>query len=481
MAGSISSTGIGSGLDVNQIVTSLMTLEQRPLKLLQDHASTTQSQLSAYGSVTSQVSALGDVATRLSDAANWKPLRVDSTDTTKVLGTVSAAAQAGNHVVQVQQLAQGQALASTPYAQTSTVVGTGTLTLATGTTVGGVFTPGSAAPVVITIGEGNKTLSGVRDAINAAQTGVTASIVTSGAGSQLVLRTAEGAASSVRLTVSDDDGNNTNSAGLSALAWDPAAAVGAGRNLSQTQAAQDAKFTLDSLDLTSATNSPQGLIDGLTLTFKQVTTGPVSVSVTTDTMVVQKNVNDFVNAYNSMNQLMRSQLKAATNGAGSGGPLQADATALAVLTSLRTVLATSVSGAGGLGGLNAAGIELQRDGSLKINSTRLTPLLSTPAKLSQLFSQPQSGSDTSSSGLAVRLRQWATALTGSSGKLTGRSDGLQNTLTAIQRKEDDENNKLTRTEARLRAQYQNLDTVMGKLNAQLKQVTAAFTTTTNNA
>lgn len=481
MAASISSTGIGSGLDVNQIVTSLMTLEQRPLTLLQGHASTTQAQLSAYGSITSQVSALGDVATRLANPANWKPLRVDSTDAASVLGTASAAAQAGNHVVQVQQLAQGQALASAPYAQASTAVGAGSLTLETGTTVGSVFTPGSAAPVVITIGEGNKTLSGIRDVINAAQTGVTASIVTSGAGSQLVLRTADGAASSVRLSASDADGNHTDSAGLSALAWDPAAAVGAGRNLSQTQAAQDAKFTLDSLALTSASNSPQGLIDGLSLTFKQVTSGPVSVSVTTDAMVVQKNVNDFVSAYNGVNQLMQAQLKAATSGAGSGGPLQADATALAVLTSLRAVLASSVSGAGGLGGLSAAGIELQRNGSLTVNSTRLTPLLSTPGRLSQLFSQAQSGGDTSSSGIAVRLRQWATALTGSTGKLTSRTGGLQHTLTAIQHKEDDESAKLTRTEARLRAQYQNLDTVMGKLNAQLKQVTAAFGTTTNNA
>lgn len=474
MAASISSTGIGSGLDVNQIVTSLMTLEKRPLTQLQNRASATQAQLSAYGSLSSQVSTLGDLATRLADAANWKPLRVDSSDATSVQGTVSATAQAGSHVVQVQQLAQGQSLASAAYAQTSTVVGTGTLTLSTGTTAGSVFTPGSAAPVVITIGEANKTLAGVRDAINAAQAGVTASIVTSGAGSQLVLRGADGAASSLRLSVSDADGNATDTAGLSALAWDPAAPVGAGRNLSQTQAAQDALFTLDSLALTSPGNSPQGLVDGLTLSFRKVTTGPVTVAVTTDAMVVRKNVNDFVSAYNGLNQLLKTQLKAGTGG-GASGPLQADATALSVLHSLRAALGGAVDGlTDGPAGLNAAGIELQRDGSLKVNETRLAPLLATPDKLSRLFSQAQDGTNAGTRGIAVRLRQWADALTGSTGKLAGRTGGLQHTLTALQRREEGESDRLSRTEARLRAQYQSLDSVMGRLNAQLKQVTAAF-------
>jgi len=469
----ITSTGVGSGLDVNNIVTSLMTLEKRPLTLLQTQASSIQTKLSAFGTLKSQLATLGDLSKSLAGDTLWNPLRVDSSDSATISATAANTATAGKHTLEVSQLAQAQSLASGPYAGTTTVVGTGTLKLEIGTTAAGVFTPKSGSTATtITIDASKQSLAGVRDAINAAGAGVTASIVTSGGSSRLVLKSADGADSSIRLTATDDDGNNTDAAGLSALAWDPAAAAGSGKNLSQTQGAQDAKFKLNGLDLTSATNNPGEVITGVTLSFKKVTTTPVDLNVAVETVAVKKNINDFVNAYNALNTLLKAQTLADPKG--TSGALQGDSTATSLLYAMRGMLQGSVTGAGNPSSLSAAGIELQRDGSLKVNDTKLTPLLSTPDKLAKLFNQAQTGGDTTTRGFGVRFKEWAGALTAETGILATRTTGLTDAVTRNQKQQDAQTERLERTEKRIRAQYQTLDSKMNGLNAQLAQLKSSL-------
>jgi flagellar hook-associated protein 2 len=471
---SVTSTGIGSGLDVNTIVSSLMAVEQRPLQNLQTQASTIQTKISAFGNLQSQIAALSDVATRLATATNWAPMQADSNDSTSVSATATATAAVGTHAIEVQQLAQSQVLASGTYGSSASVVGTGTLTIDIGTTSGGTFTPRTGTlPSIVTIDSSKNTLAGIRDAINAANAGVTASIVNGAAGARLVLRGADGADSSVRVKVADDDGTATDTAGLSALAWDPAAPAGAGANLGQTQVAQDAKFTVDGVSLTSATNAPSTALDGVTLTLKKVTTAPVSLALSVTTMAVRKNVNDFVNAWNALNTQLRNQTQVDPTGK-TRGPLQADSTAETLLNGLRSLLGGSLTGATGVSSLAAAGIELQRDGSLLVNDARLTPLLSQPDRLGQLFSQAKSGSDDSTRGFAVRFKEWTAGLTGTDGVLTSRLDGLKRSATDNQNRQSTEQDRLDRTETRLRAVYQQLDTQMSTLNAQMARMKSSL-------
>lgn len=470
----ITGTGVGSGLDVNSIVTSLMAVEKRPLQLLQTQASTLQSKISAFGSLKGQIASLADVATRLANPANWSPMQADTSDGSSVAVTAGATATAGSHSLTVQQLAQSQVLASAPYAASTTAVGTGTITLELGTTAAGVFTAKSGTtPVAITIDSSNQTLAGVRDAINNAKAGVTASIINDPGGARLVLRGADGAANSVRLTVADGDGNDTDAAGLSAIAFDPAAGAGAGRNLTQTQAAQDAKFTLDGVALTNDTNTAATALDGVTFTLKQVTTQPVSIGISVQAMAVRKNVNDFVNAYNALNSLLASQTKADPSGKARGA-LQADSTAVGALNALRSMLHGSVTGLAGANTLNAAGIVLQRDGSLSTDETRLAPLLSNPDQLAKLFSQPQTGTDATTGGFGVRFKAWASSLTADSGLIGSRLDGLQKSVTSNQKLQDSQQDRLDRTEARIRKQYQALDSQMNTLNAQMAKMKSAL-------
>lgn len=472
---SITSTGVGSGLDVNSIVTGLMSTEKQPLQRLQREASSYQAQLSAFGSLQSQLSSLADIAGRLAATDAWSPMQTTSSDSTSVSATATAAATAGPHTVEVQKLAQSQVLASGWFSSSNAAVGTGTLVLDIGTTAAGVFTPKSgSSPVSITIDAAHNTLAGVRDAINAANAGVTASIVNGAAGAKLVLRSASGAESSIRLQATDDDGANTDAAGLSALAWDPAAPAGSGANLTQTQAAQDAQFTIDGVALTSATNTSTAL-DGVTLNLTKETSAPVQLNVSVQQQAVTKNVNDFVNAWNALNSLLRNQTRADPSGQANGA-LQADFTARTVLNGLRGMLQGSVSGiAGGApASLASAGIQLQQDGSLKIDSDKLSKLTAQPGQLAKLFAQAQSGSDADSRGFAVRFKAWASGLTGTGGVLASRVEGLQGSVTANQKRQDSEQDRLDRVETQLRAQYQRLDSQMSTLNAQMARMKSSL-------
>lgn len=466
----ITSTGVGSGLDVNSIITSLMTLEQRPLTLLQKQSATVQTQLSAFGTLKGQIAALGDVASRLADKANWNPIRADSSDSTSVTATGTAKATAGRHTLEVQQLAQSQNLVSGNFASPSAVVGTGTLQIQLGSVVGGVFTPKAGTnPTSVVIGTGSQTLAGVRDAINAANAGLSASIVTSGGVSKLVLRGQDGAESAVNISVTDSDNNHGDTSGLSALAWTPGGTAGNGRNLTETQSAQNALYKLDGIDLVSASNSPTDVLEGVSLSLKKVTTAPVSVVLTTDSVAVRKNLNDFVKAYNDLNKLARSQTQSDPSGK-SRGPLQADSTAVGVANAMREILRGNVAGLSGVASLSAAGLEVQRDGSLLIKEDKFAALLDKPDQLAALFAKPKSGTDAQAQGFGLRIKAWADALTNDTGPLASRTEGLQRRQAANDKQQTVEQDRIARTEARLRAQYQRLDTEMSRLKGSLNSL-----------
>lgn len=469
----ITSTGVGSGLDVNTIVTSLMTLEKRPLNLLQQQATSMQTRLSSFGTLQGQIAALGDVAKRLADAGNWNPLRVESSNSPALSATAGSKATAGNYRLEVQQMAQAQTLASTKFpAGSATVIGTGTLTLEVGKMGTDEFEHRSGTkPVSITIGPGQQTLAGISNAINAAKAGVTASVVTDANGNaQLLLRGAEGLDGTVRLTAQPAADSDPAAPGLSALAWDPLAGGGA---YTELKAASNAEFTIDGLPLTSNSNSPDKVLPGLTLQFRQVTTAPVDLTVAVETADVRKNIDDFVSAYNTLVKQLAKLTQADPSGT-SRGALQGDSATLALGGALRGLLQGAVSGVAGVNGLNAAGIELQRDGTLKAADKRLKPLLEDPAQLAQLFTQKQTDGDANTRGFAVRFEQWARRLTRDDGAIASRIEGLNDSKRANQKRQDVMSDRLQRTESKLRAQYQRLDGEMSRLNAEMSRLRSSL-------
>ena len=376
----IQSTGIGSGLDINGLISQLMAVERRPGTLLDKKTADYKAQLSAYGSMSS---ALATLQTAAGAAASLPKLRaVSASVADSSLATASAAAgtRPGAYSIEVQVLAQAQKLKSTAFASTSTAVGTGTLTFEFGAYPGGAFSLNADKPSAsVKIAAGQGSLAGVRDAINAAGIGVSASIVNDGTGQRLVVASKDtGAANALRITVADDDGTNTNNAGLSQLAYD--ASTGGTANLAETAIARDSTLVVDGITIKRASNTVSEAIEGVTLNLLKAVPG------TTTTLSVARNIDaatsavqSFVQAYNGASAALRT-LSAYNADTKTGAVLQGDPTLIGVQSRMRALLGAAVEHAGGYASLSQLGIAFQRDGSLLADSTKLRAALNDPAR-----------------------------------------------------------------------------------------------------
>lgn len=377
---SIASPGLGSGLDINQIVSSLMALESRPLVLLDQKEGGFQAKLSAYGSLKGAMAAFQTSMQGLSGVASFQSLTATSADPTIFNATADSSAIAGSYAIEVKQLAQAHKLASAAFTSTTEEVGTGTLTIQYGT-FSGVFTANADKPSqTVTIDSAHSSLAGVRDAINEAKVGVTATILNDGSGYKLVIASKEGgAANSLKITVADtSDASDTDNAGLSRLAYDPEGSAGNGKNLTETVTAQNALLKIDGLDnINSATNTVTDVIAGVTLNLAKVSAlnTPTTLTVAEDTAAVKTAVKDFVDAYNGLNTTV-SSLTAYDATTQRGSILLGDSTAVSILTQVRRTLTSTITGLGGpLTLLSQVGVEFQTDGTLKLDTAKLDAAL----------------------------------------------------------------------------------------------------------
>lgn len=460
----ISSAGLGSGLNVDGIVTSLMAVERQPLTQMKTEAGKIDTKISAYGKIQSYVSAVRDAASSLTKATTWGDTSASSSDAAVVSATGSSSAAVGAYSVSVQQLAAGQAIASSPFADSAAVVGEGTLSIELGAWSAdqSSFTPQASASSVSVSIAATDTLAQVRDKINSAGSGVTASIVTDSSGARLVMRSgATGEANAFRVIVTDNDGNSTDSSGLSGLGYDPSAGL---TSMSRTRAAADARATIDGLAVTSASNTLTDAIPGVTLKLAKVSVDPVEVSVSSNTDNIKKAVTDFANAYNDLAKYLTTQTKydASSKTAGS---LQGDASVNALRSALRSLGGGSSSASATLKRLADVGLDPQSDGTLKVDATKLGDAVTSKlAEVRKLFATSTGATD-ADNGLAYRLRRWGDSVLGADGALTTRTDSLRRQKDSNSDKQESFELRMTQVEKRMRAQYSSLDTQMAKMNA----------------
>ena len=388
----LSSPGIGSNIDVNGIVSQLMTVERRPLAALDRREAGFQAELTAYGTLRGALAALKSAADALDDPARFLAATLGSSDTSVVTGSASAGSSRGNFSVQVEQLAQRQSLMAAGQASADAAIGSGvatTITIERGTISGGTlangiytgaaFTPDPAATAgTVTITSTNNTLAGIRDAINAANVGVRASIVRDGSAApfRLVLQGADsGAANSLRVSVGGD------AAVGSLLAHDPAGT----QNLTQTAAAQDAKAQVDGVPLRNRSNVFADVMDGVSLTVAK--TGTATVTVTNASAAVTQSVRDLVKSYNDFNKSL-GDLSRSDPARKVSGVLSGDSATRTLLSQLRATLTANVTAGGATDPttLSQVGLSFQRDGSLALDAARLSSALdASPEAVARLF------------------------------------------------------------------------------------------------
>ncbi|HYF60012.1 MAG TPA: flagellar filament capping protein FliD [Burkholderiaceae bacterium] len=465
-----------SAIDVQGMVASLLRVERRPLEQMKVEATKIDTKISAWGKIQSQIAKFRDAAADLSRLETWRAVKASSTDPSSVEVTVKPGARAARNVVEVQQLAQAQTLTSGRFANVDAVIGGGTLKIQLGTQPSGPtsFTADAARPEASIAIPAGATLAQVRDAINGANAGVRASIVRDGDQVRLfVTGTGTGASEAFRMTVDgDEDGASTDAAGLSALAFDPVAAAGAGRNLTFVKGAQDALYTIDDVELTSRTNRIVDAIDGVDLVLRKPTAAPVTVDTTVDAEGLQKSVRRFVDAYNELNKLLAEQTKydEATKTAGA---LQGDRSAVGLLSQVRAIVRESVTG-GSLARLSDVGVELQRDGSLSLKTSTFEAAATDPTRLERFFAGAGGGVGATDRGLMLRFRELGDRLIGTEGAVPTATESWQTRLAANRRRQEALEDRLTDVEKRLLRQYTSLDAQLAAAQANSAALNSAL-------
>jgi len=473
----VATSAIGtSALDVNNIVSQLMTLEQRPLAVLQQREAAVTSRIAAFSRVQGAVSSLQTAAAGLALPATW------SSSSAKVTGdgvgaavTDGSKASVGSYAIKVTQLARAQALASGQFDTSTDVLGNGALTLQVG-----------AKTTTVTLDATNNTLAGVRDAINAAKAGVTASVVNDGTRFRLTLvATDTGASNAIRMTALEEgtlpaDAANGDDIGLSRLTFDsavaltPPATTAAGRNMIETRAAADALYEINGLSLSSSKNTISGAIEGVTINLKaESETAVTTIDIGRDTESMRAAVSAFIKAFNDLNGTINSvtSFDATTR---KGAVLTGDSAVRAIQTQVRGLVREPKSGVDGdYTNLSSIGIEVARDGSLTLNSAKFTSAVVDPTKLAALFTATSTTQD-GARGFGVRFENLAKAIVGSDGLLPGRTKSLQSQIDAINKQEERISARLVLTEARLRKQYSALDTQLSLMQNTSASLTNAL-------
>jgi flagellar hook-associated protein 2 len=459
----ISSVGIGSGLPVTSIVSQLVAIEKLPLQQLQTTAAKFQTQLSLYGTVKSQISALGDAAALLAGASGWNAQKATSSNAAAVGVTVGTTAASAALTVSVQQLAQAQSITSAGIAAGTAAGATGSLSIQLGSWAGAAFTAGATAAVAVTVGA-TDTVSTIASKINLANAGVTATVLSDGINERLVVRSAStGAAAGFSIAATGGNAALSTFDFTNSTATAPTAA-----GMFMGQSGLDANLKINGVALTSATNSMTNVIPGVSLQLLQTTTASVDITVANDLAVSQKNIQSFVDAYNALNQTLADATKytAATK---TGGPLQGDSTTLGLQNALRAMLGSSSAGST-FTRLSEAGLERQTDGSLKINQVKLTSAMQNLGNLQSLFTT--NNSNPSTNGFGLKVRDFARAMVAFDGQVTSKSAALQGSITRNSKDQDNISARASRVETQLLKQYSALDAQMAQLNGLSSYVTA---------
>ena len=466
----ISSIGIGSGLDIESVITQLVAVERAPVTKLQTEATSLQTKLSTYGKLQSGMAALRDAASALTRPSTWNATFGASSDTTSVAVTTGASTLPGSYSIEVQRLASVQSNATGVYASADALVGEGTLHIELGTWGAGQtsFTPKAGATAVdITVGPPAESLAQLRDKINASNSGVVASVLTDASGARLVLRSAAtGEANGFRVGVSDNDGNNVDGIGLSALAFDPSAGI---LTMAQALAAANAAASLNGLPIASESNTLSNVLDGMTLTLGKVTTAPVLVEAKPDKESIRKALDGFVTAYNDLNKLVAEQTKydAASKTA---GVLQGDSAAVSIRSQMRSLLGSSSGASAMFTRLAEVGFDVQTDGSIKLDETKLANGLANLGEMKKLFSNSDLLTP-ANNGIATQLRAMADQVLGIEGSISTRTEGLRKRIDLNQDRQELLEDRIAMMEKRLRAQYTALDRQMASLNSLSNYVT----------
>lgn len=445
-----SSLGIGAGLDLNSVLTKLMDVERQPLTVLKSRISETNTKLSKLGSLKSKLSDLQSAASTLYLPSKLSALSASSSDTTIATATAAFNASAGSYALVVSQLAAAQKSFSSAF-NGSASFGQGKLT---------VTINGTGHDIDLT-DQGTYTLQDIRSTINAANIGVTATIISGTSGDRLVLTgSTTGATGAFSLSVSNSNQNGATN-DLADLAVFDIATSGLAR-----ATAQDAILTVDGVGITSSSNTLTTAVAGLTISLQK--SGSSTITVKTDNDRIVSAAQTFVDAFNAVTGMIKVE-SAFNTTTKTASPFNGDASVRniqGVLSSTRTTVPSELSSAT-YKTLSEIGISIQQDGSLKLDSSKLLNAIGTSTSdvMTTLNAYGKAFSDATTSILDPQ------------GLVSSRINGLNLSLKSYNENVLKLEARIAVVEARYRKQFTALDTLVSRMQTTSSYLAQQLTQT----
>lgn len=436
----ITAAGIGSGLDIESLVSQLVAAEgQAPLSRLSTKEASLQANLSAFGSLKSALTNFQTAVSGLSTQSSFASKNASSSNTDLFTTSASTAAIQGQYDIEIEQLAQAAKLSTNDGAFTdvSDVIGTGSLSINFGT-----------ESFSIDITEDNSTLTGIRNAINNADDnpGVTATIIASDNGPRLVISSDDpGSANTITTVATDNDaGDGNDLTRLNSLELNV-----------NSQSAKDAIIYVDGLKVTRNSNSFSDVIDGVTFNLVKAEDDTIeTLTISRDDSQAESKVNAFIKAYNTLAATI-GQLSSYDADTGSAGQLLGDSTLRSVQTQIRQAISGAVPGLD-FGTLAEIGITTDENNQLVLDEDKFSDILESDyASVAELFS--------SENGVASKLATVLDGFVGTGGLLDSRTEGLQSSIDRIDDQREQLAVRLESVEARYRAQFSAMDILVGQL------------------
>jgi flagellar hook-associated protein 2 len=446
--------GIVSGLDTSSIIDSLVAVYSVPKEGLEDQVSEYEDKQEALTNLMSRLDDLSSALTTLNSSTEFRAFTASSSDETAVLAEASGEAIAGAYTIDVDQLATSELEVSdqsfSSYTEDDTIAyGDYTITY------------GSNDPVTITLDSSQTSLNDLVTAINEQVDGVTAYVVNNGSDTdpyQLVL-------------VGEDTGAENT------IEFEATATLGTGTvpTFTETQAAQDASFTINGISIASDSNIVSDSVPGLQLTLTQETSSPITVTVTEDRATMEENIQAFVDAYNEVIDYIDTQ---SVYNADSGirAPFVGESSVQRVASGLASAISALYTGGDSINALSLMGISTDSSGNLEFDSDAFGDALDN-------YYDDVESMFTSDTGFAAALLGTADTVglidvyvDSDSGTLQTRYDSLDSRIddleTQIERYED----RIDRYEERLRSQYEAMEVTLGVLESTTAYLEALFST-----
>ena len=443
----VQALGAGAGFDTKKIVEALVNAERAPTEArINSKIAESEAKISGLGKAVSILNVVKDAAERLNDAKDFNTFTVSNSQESAFSASSTSSARAGSNNVTVSQIAQEQRSVSNAFASETNAFNSDPITVS--------ISVGSSNPVTTDITVSDASLQGTVSAINAANLGVTAEIIDTGATSdryriQLIGET--GAENVFSLTSSD-----------SSLSF------------SSVQTATDAQLNVNGIDFTRSSNVIDDVITGVTLSLNTVTNGAANLSVNQDDAQARANIVDFVTIYNEAQR----QLKELGNSS-IGGELAGDSIFRSLTSSLRSlVLGTSSSASGNVSNLSDMGISVSRTGELNVDDAKLDDALANDyADVVMMFSantDDQSASSTEAAGLAGDISKLIADATDSNSYLTTQQEALADLNSDRQEELSDLADRMERIEERYNRQFLVMQQIIDQMNSTRESMESSF-------